>query len=242
METPNRLVIGGSMIGLEYIVKVYNGTYKKLAEKLEITPPTIMGWLSKKRPIPKAKLEALSKMFHIDEEFFEKELTEVEKIQIQMEYLRRRSKKDSFQIEDVATDPDGNEHEYLRWIDPYEDERRLLNHELEIEMVILNLRASLYTELYDSESYYSNYRFLEILQRLSKMLDESAKDDWNEERKKKWNKQKGTRISALQTVIYYLGSVKKEHGQFMRGQDAIDDDVYDFTVKHDLLRSKKDFK
>ncbi|WP_338552532.1 helix-turn-helix transcriptional regulator [Paenibacillus sp. KS-LC4] len=60
------------MIGLEYIVRLYNGTYKKLAEKLGITPSTVTDWLSKRRPIPKAKLEALSKLFHLETEYFQK--------------------------------------------------------------------------------------------------------------------------------------------------------------------------
>ncbi|MGF9912692.1 hypothetical protein ABEX47_17865 [Paenibacillus ehimensis] len=106
-------------------MKVYNGTYKKLAEKLDIAPPTIMAWLSKKRPIPKAKLEALSELFHIEEELFTKELNEVEKIQIQLEYLRRLSKRDSFEVPDFFTDDDGvhfmrmifikEAHYWIRW-------------------------------------------------------------------------------------------------------------------------------
>ncbi|MFD0677389.1 MULTISPECIES: hypothetical protein [unclassified Paenibacillus] len=227
------------MIGLQYIVKVYNGTYKKLAEKLEIAPPTIMAWLSKKRPIPKAKLEALSAMFKIEEEFFTKELNEVEKIQIQLEYLRRLSKRDSFEMPDIFTDDEGVQQEYLRWVDPHEDERRMLAQELQIETVILNLRSTLYTELYEHDFYRGRYRILETLERLSELLDEMLPENLTEAEQTKWTERKDKRMSALQWLVYYLVMPQRGLGQFQRGNDAIDDDIYDLSVKHDLLRNKK---
>lgn len=222
------------MIGLDYIVKVYNGTFKKLAEKLEVAPPTVMAWLSKKRPIPIAKLESLSKMFGIKEEYFVKELNEVEKIEIQLEYLRRKSKKESYQMPDFIEDDEGNEVEIFRWIDPYEDERRMLYRELEIEMVILHLRSSLYTELYDQENDQSD-RILKTMQYLSHLFDEFAPDDWDEKKKDIWNQKKEKRLTALEYLTYYLREYKKGEEQFCRGQDVLDDGVFDFVVEHDLL-------
>lgn len=95
-----------NIIGLEYIVKLYNGTYKELAEKLEITPSTVTDQLSKRRPIPNSKLEALSRLFKLEVEYFQKELTKIEEIELQLEYLNRVSKKDSFEIPDYFTDAD----------------------------------------------------------------------------------------------------------------------------------------
>lgn len=83
------------MIGLEYIVKLYNGTYKKLAEKLDITPSTVTDWLSRRRPIPKAKLEALSKLFKLEAEYFQKELSKIEEIELRLDYLDRISRRQS---------------------------------------------------------------------------------------------------------------------------------------------------
>jgi len=224
------------MIGLQYIVKVYNGTYKKLAEKLDIAPPTIMAWLSKKRPIPKTKLEALSALFKIEEEFFTKELNEVEKIQIQLEYLRRLSNQDSYEMPDFFTDNDGARQEYLRWVDPYEDERRMLEHELQIETVILNLRSTLYTELYERNDYSGKHRILETVERLSELFHETMPSDLEEAEQAKWTVQREKRMSALQWLVYYLVVPQLGFGQFQRGHDAIDDDIYDLIAKHDLFR------
>ncbi|WP_308638990.1 helix-turn-helix domain-containing protein [Paenibacillus silvisoli] len=223
------------MIGLQFIVKVYNGTYKKLAEKLEIAPPTIMAWLSNKRPIPKAKLEALSKLFKIEEEYFTKELNEVEKIQIQKEYLRRLSRRESFEMPDFITDDDGVTHEYTRWVDPYEDERRMLDQELQIEALILSLRSMLYTELY-ANNISDVRRTLETLERLSELFDEELPEDLNESEQRDWLQRQNKRMSAIRSLIYYMVIPQRGFGQFMRGQDAIDDDIYDLIVKHDLKR------
>ncbi|XOK63022.1 hypothetical protein ACJ7K1_07825 [Paenibacillus elgii] len=226
------------MIGLQYIVKVYNGTYKKLAEKLDIAPPTIMAWLSKKRPIPKAKLEALSKLFHIEEELFTKELNEVEKIQIQLEYFRRLSKRDSFKVPDFFTDDDGVEHEYLVWVDPYEDTRRMLTKDLQIETVILNLRSALYDELYEDD-FYKGSPLLDMLERVSELFDENVPESLDADEQVKWTQRQDKRMSALRFLVYYLVVPMFGSGQFQRGSDAIDDDIYDLCVKHDLLSKKE---
>lgn len=229
------------MIGLQFIVKVYNGTYKQLAEKLEIAPPTIMAWLSKKRPIPKAKLEALSALFKIEEEWFTKELNEVDKIQIQLEYFRRLSKRDAFEMPDFFTDHDGVKQEYTRWVDPYEDERRMLTQELQIETVILNLRSALYSELYEHD-FYKRTRMQELFERLAELFNKTIPDNLDEADHVRWTQQQDKRMSALSSLVYYMVVPELGFGQFQRGSDAIDDDIYDFCAKHNLLEKNKSNK
>ncbi|MBE7896223.1 helix-turn-helix domain-containing protein [Paenibacillus polymyxa] len=67
-------------IGLELICKYRDVEYKKLAEQLGISSPTIMGWLSKKRPIPKSRLEQLSEILNEDEAFIAKDINTGDKI------------------------------------------------------------------------------------------------------------------------------------------------------------------
>jgi len=70
------------MIGLEFICKTFQIEYKKLAEILGITPQTINSWLRGKRKISKDKLKKLSKYFQLPEEYFQKELTQQDKLDI----------------------------------------------------------------------------------------------------------------------------------------------------------------
>ena len=68
------------MIGLEYILKVYDIQQKDLAEELGIKKQNINLWIKGKQNIPKKYLPVLSKKFDISEEYFQKELPELNKI------------------------------------------------------------------------------------------------------------------------------------------------------------------
>ena len=63
------------MIGLEFICKLNNIEFKKIAEKLGIRPQTINSWLRNIRKIPEKRLEQLEVIFpHIEKKYFQKEL------------------------------------------------------------------------------------------------------------------------------------------------------------------------
>ncbi|WP_310551903.1 helix-turn-helix domain-containing protein [Paenibacillus glufosinatiresistens] len=190
------------MIGLEYIVKLYNGTYKKLAEKLEITPSTVTDWLSKRRPIPKAKLEALSKLFHLEADYFQKELSKIEEIELRLDYLNRISHRDSFEITDSFTDEDGKEHEYTRFIDPHQEEKQLMYAEMKLERIILMLQSALYDELYTGEN---KDKVSEILERTLTLLNEFAPDDLNAEQHSQWKSKHDMRMEAMRSMMYFMG-------------------------------------
>lgn len=222
------------MIGLEYIVKLYDGTYKKLAEKLKITPSTVTDWLSKRRPIPKAKLEALSKLFKLEAEYFQKELTKIEEIELRLDYLNRISKRDSFEIQDFFTDTDGTEHEYTRSIDPYEDEWRMASEELKIERAILTLQGELYHELYGMDR--SN-RVFEIVERISNVLNETVPNDLDAEQQQQWERKHDKRIEALRSMMYFMGITG--FAVWNEEEESFHNELFKLQKKYDLLWMKE---
>lgn len=95
------------MIGLEYILSLYNMQYIDLAEKLGIRKQNINMWIKGKQKLPKKYLPILEEMFGINQEYFMKELTEIEKLEIQKEKLKKDLKpvikdyEDQFRIGEV---------------------------------------------------------------------------------------------------------------------------------------------
>lgn len=77
------------MIGLEYILSLYNMQHVELAEKLGIKKQNINMWIKRKQKIPKKYLPILESIFELKQEYFTKELTEIEKLEIQKEKLKR---------------------------------------------------------------------------------------------------------------------------------------------------------
>lgn len=61
----------------------------ELAEKLGIKKQNINLWIKGKQNIPKKYLPVLEELFGIDKEYFIKELTEIEKLEIQKEKLKK---------------------------------------------------------------------------------------------------------------------------------------------------------
>lgn len=77
------------MIGLEYILGLYNMQHIELAEKLGIKKQNINMWIKGKQNIPKKYLPVLEELFRIKQEYFTKELNEIEKLEIQKEKLKK---------------------------------------------------------------------------------------------------------------------------------------------------------
>jgi len=77
------------LLGLEYILGLYNMQHIELAEKLGIKKQNINLWIKGKQNIPKKYLPVLEELFGIDKEYFIKELTEIEKLEIQKEKLKK---------------------------------------------------------------------------------------------------------------------------------------------------------
>ncbi|KDE23851.1 transcriptional regulator [Bacillus subtilis] len=77
------------MIGLEYILNLNNMQHMELAERLGIRKQNINLWIKGKQNIPKKYLPTLKGIFGIEEEYFIKELSDVEKLEIQKEKLKQ---------------------------------------------------------------------------------------------------------------------------------------------------------
>lgn len=71
------------MIGLEYVLKLFEMTQQELADKLEIKQQNIDSWIKGKRNIPKKWLPILAEIFNIPEKYFQKELIGNDKEKIQ---------------------------------------------------------------------------------------------------------------------------------------------------------------
>jgi len=76
------------LIGLEFILGLYNMQHVELAEHLGIKKQNINMWVKRRQNIPKKYLPVLEELFGIDREVFSKELDEIEKLEIQKEKLK----------------------------------------------------------------------------------------------------------------------------------------------------------
>ncbi len=81
--------VGDQLIGLEYILDLYGMQHIELAEKLGIKKQNINLWIKGKQNISKKHLPTLENIFGIEAKYFSKELTELEKLEIQKEKLKR---------------------------------------------------------------------------------------------------------------------------------------------------------
>lgn len=80
------------MIGLEYILNLYNIQHIELADKLGIRKQNINMWIKRRQNIPKKYLPILEEIFKLDAKYFTKELDEIDKLEIQKEKLKMELK------------------------------------------------------------------------------------------------------------------------------------------------------
>lgn len=71
------------MIGLEYICKLYDKKFINIAEELGVARQIVNIWIKGKKPIANKHLPKLSEIFNLPEEYFQKELEELDKLEIQ---------------------------------------------------------------------------------------------------------------------------------------------------------------
>ena len=77
------------MIGLEYILNLFNLQHIELAEKLGIKKQNINMWVKGRQNIPKKYLPVLEELFGIDQSYFGRVLTDIDQLEIQKEKLKR---------------------------------------------------------------------------------------------------------------------------------------------------------
>ncbi|WP_419293318.1 helix-turn-helix domain-containing protein [Clostridium diolis] len=85
----NKYAGGEHLIGLEYILGLYNMQHIELAEKLGIKKQNINLWIKGKQRIPKKYLPILEELFGTKQEYFMRELNEIEKLEIQKDKLKK---------------------------------------------------------------------------------------------------------------------------------------------------------
>lgn len=76
-----------AMIGLEYILGVFNMQHQDLANELGIKKQNINLWVKGKQKIPQKYLPILSNMFGLSEEDLQRELSDIDKLAIQNDVL-----------------------------------------------------------------------------------------------------------------------------------------------------------
>jgi transcriptional regulator with XRE-family HTH domain len=97
------------MIGLQFIAETFHMEYKSIAEQIGVSKQTFQDWLKERRKIPQQRLEQLSAMFGImDKELFQKELSDSERLEIQMLYFQKTDK--HYEVEMPVIDHYGNEY------------------------------------------------------------------------------------------------------------------------------------
>lgn len=77
------------MIGLEYILNLHQMPQIELAERLGIKKQNITLWIKGRQPISKKYLPVLEELFDLPAECFTRELTEIEKLEIQKDKLKK---------------------------------------------------------------------------------------------------------------------------------------------------------
>lgn len=80
---------GLHLIGLEYILSLYNMSQVELAERLGIKKQNITLWFKGRQPVSKKYLPVLEELFHLPMEYYAREITEIEKLEIQKEKLKK---------------------------------------------------------------------------------------------------------------------------------------------------------
>lgn len=94
------------MIGLECILQLHNISLTQLSSELNITRANFYNWINGKRKIPKKYLELFEEKFNIPQDYFQKELTEHDKIKIQSIKIKNEQEKSyglKFDTETVMT-------------------------------------------------------------------------------------------------------------------------------------------
>jgi plasmid maintenance system antidote protein VapI len=79
------------VIGIKYICEVFNVSLTDLSKELDVTRANFYNWINGKRKMPEKYKIILSKKFNMPQDYFDKELTELDKLKIQNIKLHREA-------------------------------------------------------------------------------------------------------------------------------------------------------
>lgn len=154
---------GERLNGLEYILSLYQVQHVELAEKLGIKKQNINLWIKGKQNIPKKYLPVLEELFGINRSYFTKELTDIDKLEIQKEKLKQDLKpiverqKEEFRVDE--------ESDYLVKVPVY-DKEELNTIERAIEKAKLVERFKQVIDIIDENPYMDTYALIvELLEK-----------------------------------------------------------------------------
>lgn len=89
------------MIGLEYILKLFEIPQQESAEELGVSKQVVNGWIKGRYNISKKHLPKLVEMFNIPEDYFQKELNDICKLKIQKIKILSECKKLGINFEEI---------------------------------------------------------------------------------------------------------------------------------------------
>ncbi len=116
------------LIGLEYVLSLYNLTQQELAEELGIKKQNISQWVKGSRKIPKKYLTYLSEKFKIPVPYFSMEIKKSDELKIKIIKLKNEN---PFQKVNRVFDPIRREFKEEVYEQSVENEITLLNIEIE---------------------------------------------------------------------------------------------------------------
>lgn len=132
------------MIGLEYILSTFKINPSQLARDLEISRYTVNDWLKGRRKIPKARIPQLVDYFQFPETYFQEELTNKQKLEVQRAYFDRNATIQ--EIEREVVDPDGNVYTISESYSEEQQISEMLYQKQLIEELIENVQALIKVE------------------------------------------------------------------------------------------------
>ncbi|WP_455544420.1 helix-turn-helix domain-containing protein [Intestinibacter sp.] len=151
-----------SIIGLEYILALYNMQHIDLAEGLGIKKQNINMWIKGKQKIPKKYLPVLEEIFGINSNYFNKNINEVDKLEIQKEKLKRDLNPIIEKHESVYRAGDINDMVQI----PVYDKEEINRIERTIEKVKVMNKFKSALEVVDPNPYIDTYKLMvEILEK-----------------------------------------------------------------------------
>lgn len=158
------IVSGGERLnGLEYILNMYQMQHIDLADKLGIKKQNINMWIKGKQNIPKKYMPVLEEIFEINAAYFSKELTDLDKLEIQKEKLKRDLKPvvESHRSQFVLNE----EQDFLVEVPVYDqEEMNAMERSIEKAKLIERFKAAI--EIVDENPYMDTFTLIvELLEK-----------------------------------------------------------------------------
>lgn len=147
---------GEYLIGLEYILSLYNLQHIELADKLGIKKQNINMWVKQKQSIPKKYLPVLEELFGVENDCFGRELTEIEKLEIQKEKLKKdlnpviKKHEEQFQIGEI--------NDIIEKPIYDKEEMNTIEREIEKAKIISKFKEAL--DIVDNNPYMDTYKLI----------------------------------------------------------------------------------